>query len=50
MARFRFGGQETTIKAIHDLMLVQGLIIVGDGHRDFDSGHQGACAQRPVAG
>lgn len=43
----RFGGQETTLKAIHDLMMVQGMIIVGDGHRDFDCGHQGVCAQQP---
>ena len=47
VAQARFGGQETTLKAIHDLMLVQGMIIVGDGHRDFDCGHHGACAQRP---
>ncbi|MGB4505481.1 MAG: flavodoxin family protein, partial [Syntrophaceticus sp.] len=43
----RFGGQETTVRAIHDMMLVQGMIIVGDGYQDFDCGHQGACAQRP---
>ncbi len=43
----RFGGQETTIKALHDMMLVQGMIIVGDGHGTVDAGHQGACAQRP---
>lgn len=47
VAGSRFGGQETTIRAIHDLMLVQGMIIVGDGHREFDCGHLGACAQRP---
>ena len=44
----RFGGQETTLKAIHDMMLVQGMIIVGDCCQDFDCGHQGACAQRPA--
>ena len=47
VAQARFGGQETTLKAIHDLMLVQGMIIVGDGHREFDCGHHGVCAQRP---
>jgi multimeric flavodoxin WrbA len=47
VARSRFGGQETTLKAIHDLMLVQGMIIVGDGHRDYDCGHHGVCAQQP---
>lgn len=44
----RFGGQETTLKAIHDMMLVQGMIIIGDGHHDADCGHQGVCAQRPA--
>lgn len=44
----RFGGQETTLRALHDMMLVQGMIIVGDGYREFDCGHQGACAQRPT--
>ncbi len=47
VAAARFGGQEAALKAIHDLMLVQGMIVVGDGHRDYDCGHQGACAQRP---
>ena len=42
----RFGGQETTIKAIHDIMLVQGMLIVGDGYHEDDCGHHGACAQR----
>lgn len=49
VAMARFGGQETTIKAIQDLMFVQGMIIVGDGHQDFDCGHQGVCAQQPSA-
>lgn len=48
VAGARFGGQETAIKAIHDLMLVQGMIVVGDGHQDYDCGHQGACAHRPA--
>jgi len=43
----RFGGQETTIRAIHDIMLIQGMTIVGDGHLHDDAGHQGVCAQRP---
>jgi len=43
----RFGGQETTVRAIHDIMLIQGMTIVGDGHLHDDAGHQGACAQRP---
>ncbi|MEW5784654.1 MAG: flavodoxin family protein [Bacillota bacterium] len=44
----RFGGQETTLKALHDIMLVQGMILVGDGHHSADAGHQGTCAQRPA--
>ena len=45
----RFGGQETTLKALFDMMLVQGMLIVGDGHRSGDAGHQGACAHQPAA-
>jgi multimeric flavodoxin WrbA len=44
----RFGGQETTIAAIHDMMFVQGMIVVGGGHQDHDAGHQGAATQRPA--
>jgi len=43
----RFGGQETTLRAIHDMLMVQGMIIVGDGYHDDDCGHIGAAAQRP---
>ena len=45
----RFGGQETTLKAIHDMMLVQGMIVVGDGDSESDSGHQGAAGKIMVA-
>lgn len=45
----RFGGQETTIRAIHDIMLVQGMTIIGDGYIEDDAGHQGVCAQKPAA-
>ena len=44
----KYGGQETTIKAIHDMMLVQGMTIVGDGHMDYDAGHHGVCARKPA--
>ena len=44
----RFGGQETTIRALQDMMLIQGMMVVGDGHHTADSGHQGACAQKPA--
>lgn len=43
----RFGGQETTARAIHDMMLVQGMTIIGDGYIEDDAGHHGVCAQRP---
>lgn len=45
----RFGGQETTLRALHDMMLCQGMTVVGDGFTADDAGHQGACAQRPAA-
>jgi len=45
----RFGGQETTVRAIHDIFLVQGMRIIGDGSRKSGAGHQGAYAQRPVS-
>lgn len=44
----RFGGQETTVRALHDIMLVHGMKIVGDGSVSFDAGHQGVCGQKPV--
>ncbi|MCX7708568.1 MAG: flavodoxin family protein [Clostridia bacterium] len=44
----RFGGQETTMKALHDIMLVHGMIIVADGFGEDDCGHHGVCAQRPA--
>ena len=44
----RFGGQETTVRALHDIMLIHGMTIVGDGFFEDDAGHQGACAQKPA--
>ncbi|MBC9783193.1 flavodoxin family protein [Heliobacterium chlorum] len=44
----KYGGQETTTRAIHDMMLVQGMTLVGDGHVDHDCGHFGASAQKPA--
>jgi multimeric flavodoxin WrbA len=44
----RFGGQETTVNALHDMLLIQGLRIVGDGTPDSDAGHQGVCGQKPA--
>lgn len=45
----RFGGQENTINAIHDMFLVQGMLIVGDGHNADNAGHFGCASQRPSA-
>ncbi|TDA70193.1 MAG: flavodoxin family protein [Clostridia bacterium] len=44
----RFGGQEDTLRAIHEIMLVHGMTIVGDGYWEEDCGHHGACAQKPA--
>lgn len=44
----KYGGQETTLKALHDIMLVQGMTIVGDGYFEDDCGHHGVCAHRPA--
>ncbi len=44
----RFGGQETTVRALHDMLLVQGMKVAGDGTLDTDGGHQGVCAQKPA--
>jgi multimeric flavodoxin WrbA len=44
----RFGGQETTIRTLHDIMLIHGMNIIGDGSIQFDAGHQGVCGQRPA--
>ncbi|MFZ5633583.1 MAG: flavodoxin family protein [Bacillota bacterium] len=45
----RFGGQETTLRALHDIMLCHGMTVVGDGYHEEDCGHQGACARKPSA-
>lgn len=45
----KYGGEETTIKAMQDMMLVNGMIIIGDGYIDDDCGHQGVCATRPAS-
>lgn len=44
----RFGGQENTLTAINDIVLVQGMIIVGAGYIDDDCGHHGVCGQKPA--
>lgn len=44
----RFGGQETTLRTIHDMFLLQGMIVVGDGYYQDDCGHSGVAGQRPA--
>lgn len=44
----KYGGQEATLRTIHELMLVQGMTIVGPGQAEHDCGHFGAAAQRPA--
>ena len=36
------------MKALHDMMLVHGMTIVGDGYIGDDCGHHGGSAQRPA--
>jgi multimeric flavodoxin WrbA len=43
----KYGGQETTTRAIHDMMLVHGMLIIGDGFQDDDCGHFGVNGQKP---
>ena len=43
----KYGGQETTTRAIHDMMLVHGMLVVGDGFKDNDCGHFGVNGQKP---
>ncbi|MCL2739959.1 MAG: flavodoxin family protein [Oscillospiraceae bacterium] len=40
----KFGGQETTIRALHDMALVQGMEIIADGSAEFDAGHHGVAS------
>ncbi len=43
----RFGGQETTLRAVHDMMFIQGMVVVGDS-APGSVGHQGVCAAAPA--
>lgn len=42
-----YGGQETTLRAVHDMMFVQGMIVVGGSHEE-SPGHHGVCARQPA--
>ncbi|MFZ5967222.1 MAG: flavodoxin family protein [Bacillota bacterium] len=44
----KYGGQETAMKALHDIMFVYGMLIIGDGYFEDDCGHHGVSAQRPA--
>ena len=46
----RFGGQETTLKTIHGMMLIQGMLVAGDCYDEKAPGHYGAGSQSPTAG
>lgn len=43
----RFGGQETTLRALQDMMLIQGMTVVAEGTLETDAGHQGVCSAAP---
>ena len=42
-----FGGQEATVRSIHDAMLVDGFTIVGTSSQN-GAGHFGVCARHPA--
>ncbi|MDI6717275.1 MAG: NAD(P)H-dependent oxidoreductase [Actinomycetota bacterium] len=44
----RFGGQETTVRALHDIMMVHGMTVVSDSSLSMSVGHHGVCAQKPA--
>lgn len=49
VAQCRFGGQETTIRAVQDMMLIHGMLVVGDSVYGVSHGQHGAAAQEPAA-
>jgi multimeric flavodoxin WrbA len=44
----KYGGQQTAMRALHDMMFVHGMIVIGDGYGEDDCGYHGICAQRPA--
>ena len=44
----KYGGQETTTRAIHDSMLILGMQIINNGYTDSDCGHFGVNSQKPA--
>lgn len=43
----KYGGQEPTVCTLHNLMLVEGMTLIGDSSNSL-AGHFGVCAQRPA--
>jgi len=44
----KYGGQETTTRAVHDSMFILGMQVVNNGFSDYDCGHFGVNAQKPA--
>lgn len=44
----RFGGQESTARALHEIMYTHGMTVVGSSFYADGAGHQAACAQKPA--
>ncbi len=48
VAGARFGGQETTLRALQDMMMIHGMSIINDGSLNSQvAGHLGVSAQKP---
>lgn len=43
----KYGGQESTIATIHNIMFVEGMTLVGDSQCELGGGHFGVAAQKP---
>ncbi len=49
VAGARFGGQESALRAMQDMMMIHGMSIINDGSKSSQiSGHLGVCAQKPA--
>lgn len=45
----KYGGQEMALRTLHDMFLVHGMSVFGDGSIEGDAGHGGVCAHRPAS-
>ena len=45
----KYGGQELTVETIKNILSVHGFTLINDGHKEFNAGHFGVCAQNPVS-